>query len=37
MVPREVGDEDEDMPPDVGDEDAPIDIPFENEDDGVHD
>ena len=37
MVPREVGDEDEDMPPDVGDEDAPIEIPPEDDDDGIHD
>ena len=37
IVPREVGDKDEDMSPDVVDEDDPIEIPYENDDDVVHD
>ena len=36
-VPREVRDEDEVIPPDVGDEDASIEIQYENDDNGVHD
>ena len=30
MVPREVRDEDEDMPPDIGNEDALIEISYRN-------
>ena len=36
-MPKEVGDENEGNPPDVDDADAPIEIPSENDDGGVHD